>query len=135
MRVGANTAATAASFWKGKLRELIFTEPLSDTEAAAMWTRTLPLRELALVPMVDFEAILNDGAGTNTGTPAGTPPSVITKLNKAILQAMKNPELIKKLDESGAIAIPGTPAEFATQIQQAIDRYQRIAKIAKIQID
>ena len=67
--------------------------------------------------------------------PAGTPPSVITKLNKAILQAMKNPELIKKLDESGAIAIPGTPAEFATQIQQAIDRYQRIAKIAKIQID
>ena len=67
--------------------------------------------------------------------PAGTPPSVITKLNKAILQAMKNPELIKKLDESGAVAIPGTPAEFAAQIQQAIDRYQRIAKIAKIQID
>ena len=58
--------------------------------------------------------------------PAGTPPSVITKLNKAILQAMKNPELIKKLDESGAVAIPGTPAEFAAQIQQAIDRYQRI---------
>jgi tripartite-type tricarboxylate transporter receptor subunit TctC len=67
--------------------------------------------------------------------PAGTPQAIIMKLNKAILQAMKNPDLIKKLDESGAIAIPGTPAEFATQIQQAIDRYQRIAKIAKIQVD
>jgi tripartite-type tricarboxylate transporter receptor subunit TctC len=67
--------------------------------------------------------------------PAGTPQSIIMKLNKAILQAMKNPDLIKKLDESGAIAIPGTPAEFAAQIQQAIDRYQRIAKIAKIQVD
>lgn len=78
---------------------------------------------------------MGNGGWFGIVAPAGTPPAVITKLNKAILQAMKNPDLIKKLDESGAIAIPGTPAEFATQIQQAIDRYQRIAKIAKIQVD
>jgi len=78
---------------------------------------------------------MGNGGWFGIVAPAGTPLSVITKLNKAILQAMKNPDLIKKLDESGAIAIPGTPAEFATQIQQAIDRYQRIAKIAKIQVD
>ncbi|WP_370629087.1 Bug family tripartite tricarboxylate transporter substrate binding protein [Polynucleobacter sp. 15G-AUS-farblos] len=78
---------------------------------------------------------MGNGGWFGIVAPVGTPPSVITKLNKAILQAMKNPDLIKKLDESGAIAIPGTPAEFATQIQQAIDRYQRIAKIAKIQVD
>lgn len=78
---------------------------------------------------------MGNGGWFGIVAPAGTPPSVITKLNKAILQAMKNPDLIKKLDESGAIAIPGTPAEFGTQIQQAIDRYQRIAKIAKIQVD
>ena len=67
--------------------------------------------------------------------PAGTPPSVVAKLNKAILQGMKNPEFIKKLEESGAVAIPGTPAEFAMQIQQAVDRYQRVAKVTNIQID
>ena len=67
--------------------------------------------------------------------PAGTPPSIVTKLNKAILQGMKNPEFIKKLEESGAVAIPGTPAEFAKQIQQAVDRYQRVAKVTNIQID
>lgn len=78
---------------------------------------------------------MGNGGWFGIVAPAGTPPAVITKLNKAILQAMKNPDLVKKLDESGAIAIPGTPAEFATQIQQAIDRYQRIAKIAKIQVD
>lgn len=78
---------------------------------------------------------MGNGGWFGIVAPAGTPPSVIAKLNKSILQAMKNPDLIKKLDESGAIAIPGTPAEFATQIQQAIDRYQRIAKIAKIQVD
>lgn len=78
---------------------------------------------------------MGNGGWFGIVAPAGTPPSVITKLNKAILQAMKNPDLIKKLDESGAIAIPGTPAEFGTQIQQAVDRYQRIAKIAKIQVD
>ena len=67
--------------------------------------------------------------------PAGTPPSVVAKLNKAILQGMKNPEFIKKLEESGAVAIPGTPAEFAMQIQQAVDRSQRVAKVTNIQID
>ena len=44
-------------------------------------------------------------------------------------------EFIKKLEESGAVAIPGTPAEFAMQIQQAVDRYQRVAKVTNIQID
>lgn len=67
--------------------------------------------------------------------PAGTPTAVITRLNQAIHKAMKQPEFLKKLEESGATPIPGTPAEFSKQIQQAMERYQRVAKVAKIQID
>ncbi len=67
--------------------------------------------------------------------PAGTPPAVVARLNLAIHKAMKNPEFTKKLEESGATPIPGTPAEFGKQIQQAIDRYQRVAKVTNIQID
>jgi tripartite-type tricarboxylate transporter receptor subunit TctC len=67
--------------------------------------------------------------------PAGTPAEVVARLNAAFHKAMKNPEFVKKMDESGATLIPGTPAEFARQIEQAVARYDRVSKIAKIQID
>jgi tripartite-type tricarboxylate transporter receptor subunit TctC len=67
--------------------------------------------------------------------PAGTPQPVVAKLNAAIHKAMKNPEFVKKMDESGATLIPGTPAEFGKQIQQAMDRYRRVAEVADIRVD
>lgn len=67
--------------------------------------------------------------------PAGTPPEVVAKLNAAIHKAMKHPDFIKKMDESGATLIPTTPAQFGQQIQQAMERYQRVAKMAKITLD
>jgi tripartite-type tricarboxylate transporter receptor subunit TctC len=67
--------------------------------------------------------------------PAGTPADVVTKLNAAIHKAMKHPDFIKKMDESGATLIPTTPAQFGQQIQQAMERYQRVARMAKITLD
>jgi tripartite-type tricarboxylate transporter receptor subunit TctC len=67
--------------------------------------------------------------------PAGTPPAVIAQLNQAIHKAMKQPEFIRRMDESGATLIPGTPADFSKQITQAIERYQRVAKVANLSID
>ena len=67
--------------------------------------------------------------------PAGTPAPIVAKLNAAIHKAMKHPDFVKKMDESGATLIPGTPAQFAKDIEQAVARYERVSKIAKIQID
>ncbi|TFZ01512.1 Bug family tripartite tricarboxylate transporter substrate binding protein [Ramlibacter rhizophilus] len=67
--------------------------------------------------------------------PAGTPPEVVNKLNAAIHKAMKHPEFARKMDESGSTLIPGTPADFARQIEQAMARYKRVAEVAKIAID
>lgn len=67
--------------------------------------------------------------------PAGTPAAVVSRLNTAIHKAMKNPEFVQKMDESGATLIPGTPAEFAKMIEQAVARYERVSKVAKIQVD
>ena len=41
------------------------------------------------------------------------PAAIVAKLNAAIHKAMKHPDFIKKMDESGATLIPGTPADFA----------------------
>jgi tripartite-type tricarboxylate transporter receptor subunit TctC len=67
--------------------------------------------------------------------PAGTPPEVVAKLNAAFLKAMKNPEFVKKIDELGATLIPTTPAEFGKQIQQAMDRYERVSRMANIKAE
>ena len=39
------------------------------------------------------------------------------------------------MDESGATLISSTPEGFAQQIQQAMERYERVAKVAKISLD
>lgn len=67
--------------------------------------------------------------------PAGTPQPIVAKLNAAIHKAMKHPEFIKKMDESGASLIPGTPQDFAKQIQQAMERYARVAQVADIRAE
>ena len=67
--------------------------------------------------------------------PAGTPPEVVARLNQAFHKAMKNPEFVRKMDESGAQLIPGTPAEFGQQIRQAMERYQRVAELANIRAE
>ncbi len=67
--------------------------------------------------------------------PAGTPPAIVAKLNEGIHKAMKRPEFIKKMEELGATLIPGTPVDFANDIAQAVARYERISKIAKIQAE
>lgn len=67
--------------------------------------------------------------------PAGTPPEVVVRLNAAFHKAMKHPEFIKQMEASGAALIPGTPQAFAQQIQQAMERYERVAKMAKISVD
>lgn len=81
--------------------------------------------ELGFAPM-------GGGGWFGVVAPAGTPAPVIARLNAAIHKAMQHPEFIRKMDESGATLIPGTPADFARQIQAAIDRYQRVAKVARI---
>ena len=67
--------------------------------------------------------------------PAGTPPEVVARLNAAFHKAMKNPEFVKKIDELGATLIPTTPAEFGKQIQQAMERYERVSKMANIKAE
>mgnify|MGYP003575550119 FL=1 len=67
--------------------------------------------------------------------PVGTPAAVVDKLNAAIHKAMQHPDFKKKMDESGATLIPGTPAQFAKDIEQAVARYDRVSKLAKIRID
>jgi tripartite-type tricarboxylate transporter receptor subunit TctC len=60
--------------------------------------------------------------------PAGTPAPVVTKLNAAILKALADPDVKKKLLEQGAEPAGETPAQFAAFIASETVKWGKIVK-------
>jgi tripartite-type tricarboxylate transporter receptor subunit TctC len=64
--------------------------------------------------------------------PAATPPAVVTKLNGIVTQALKDPELVKRLHDLGGDPAPMSPTEFRSFIQSESARFARIVEQAKV---
>jgi tripartite-type tricarboxylate transporter receptor subunit TctC len=60
--------------------------------------------------------------------PAGTPPAIIAKLNGAVTRALNEPETRRKIEESGLIVSPSSPAEFADILKSEIERWDRVIR-------
>lgn len=64
--------------------------------------------------------------------PAGTPAEIQQKLNGAVTQALKDPQLAAKLREQGGEPAPMTQAQFRDFIKSESTQFQRIVESAKI---
>jgi tripartite-type tricarboxylate transporter receptor subunit TctC len=65
--------------------------------------------------------------------PAGTPPPIITRLNKEVGRIMQSPATRKELDAMAAVSLPHmTPEEFANHQQRARDDFGAIVRRAGI---
>jgi tripartite-type tricarboxylate transporter receptor subunit TctC len=64
--------------------------------------------------------------------PAGTPDEVLQKLNAAVTQAIKDPELSKKLQDQGGEPAPMSTQQFRDFIKTESVQFQRIVETAKI---
>jgi tripartite-type tricarboxylate transporter receptor subunit TctC len=64
--------------------------------------------------------------------PAGTPESVLQKLNSAVNQVLGDPEFAKKLQDQGGEPEPMTTAQFRAFINNESVNYRRIVDTAKI---
>jgi tripartite-type tricarboxylate transporter receptor subunit TctC len=64
--------------------------------------------------------------------PAGTPASLIGRLNAEIVKAIQSPDLRKRLVDGGVEPLTSTPEEFAKFIESETPRYAMIVKDAKI---
>ncbi len=58
--------------------------------------------------------------------PKGTPKPIVDKLNGAIVAALRDPEIVRKLTEIGATPAPMTPAEFKAFIASEVVRWREI---------
>jgi tripartite-type tricarboxylate transporter receptor subunit TctC len=94
----------------------------------------------ALVPEVptlaesglpDYEA----GSWYGILAPAGTPREVIDRLHGAIVKALRQPDVSKRLAAEGAEPIGSTPEEFAAHIKAEIARVASVVRAAGIRIE
>jgi tripartite-type tricarboxylate transporter receptor subunit TctC len=67
--------------------------------------------------------------------PAGTPPKIIEKLNKAIIKSVASEEFTKKLRQEGAVGFTSSPTEFQTLIEKDIIKWGKVIKDANIHLD
>lgn len=64
--------------------------------------------------------------------PAGTPDAVVQKLNTAVTQAIKDPDLSKRLQDQGGEPAPMSVQQFRDFIASESVQFQRVVDMAKI---
>ena len=67
--------------------------------------------------------------------PAGTPDAIVARLNAAINEGLVAPEMQETIAKLGAVAVPGSAADFAAFIAGEERKWAAVAKAANIRID
>jgi tripartite-type tricarboxylate transporter receptor subunit TctC len=67
--------------------------------------------------------------------PAGTPRSIVTQLNSAIVTIVRSPQMRERLLADGAEAIGSTPEEFTTVMKIDIAKWAKVIKASGAKAD
>lgn len=108
----------------GKMRAIVVT--------SARRSHQLPdTPTLAEAGYKDFDAISWFGILA----PAGTPAPVVQKLNQAINEALKQPDVAERLRSEGGDVLGGTPEQFSQLLKTEIPRWGEIVKRSGASLD
>ena len=67
--------------------------------------------------------------------PAGTPPSIVQKLNEAMNQSLRAPEVREKLAGLAYDLVGGTPKEFSDYVKAEIVKWGRVVREGNIKVE
>ncbi len=67
--------------------------------------------------------------------PAGTPREIVSRLHEAIVHALRDDEVGKRLAADGAEAVGSTPEEFAAFIKSESEKWAKVATAAGIKAE
>ena len=118
-------AGSLSHMQAGKVRALAVTS-LKRTSLAP------ELPTLAELGYAGFEAIAWNGLVA----PAGTPKAVIAKLNGELMNALKQPAVLKRIAEVGwEPAAQNTPEWFAGYIEREVEKWGKVVKDTGAKVD
>jgi tripartite-type tricarboxylate transporter receptor subunit TctC len=89
----------------------------------------------------DVPAIAETYAGFDSVTwfgflmPAGTPAPVVAKMNEAVNQALKAPDVRAKIAAEGGDVIGGTPEDFAKLMKAELATWSVLVKESGARVD
>ena len=87
------------------------------------------LRSLPDVPPIgDVVPGFESNAWFGLFGPAKLPPAITERLHTALLKALKDPQLLARLEREGASPVGNAPAEFAAFVRQDVERWAPIVK-------
>lgn len=108
----------------GRLKALAVTSAVRNP--ALPLVPTVSEQGLAAYEVVTWQGIL---------APAGTPAPVVRRLNGALLQALRSPELSEGLARQGFELRGGTSEEFAALVRAEAERWPAIVQLAGATLD
>jgi tripartite-type tricarboxylate transporter receptor subunit TctC len=67
--------------------------------------------------------------------PTHTAGAIVERLNRVVVQALARPDLRSRIDEMGAIPVPGTPQEMARFMQTEIAKWAKAVQLSGAKIE
>ena len=67
--------------------------------------------------------------------PAATPKDIVAKVNTALLEAMKDPDVVKRFETIGAEPVGSTPEEMAQHLARESERWTKLIQERGIKLD
>lgn len=67
--------------------------------------------------------------------PKGIPPDVVAFLNKELNEVLKHKAVADKFEAEGTTAVGGTPEQMMEIVKSDVERWRRVAQMAKVKIE
>jgi tripartite-type tricarboxylate transporter receptor subunit TctC len=67
--------------------------------------------------------------------PKGLPKEVVDKVSAATKQALSDPAVKKRIEDTGSLVIGNTPEEFAAQIKAEFEVYKSVVDKQKLTLN
>jgi len=125
VQVGFETASTALALAKGGMIRLI---GVSSKTRSPLSPEVPTIAEQGLP---NFEVV----AWSGLFAPKGTPPEVVLRLNKAMNQALSDPEIIRYMESTGSQPAGGTPEEFKALVDKELAGWAKVVQYSGATVD
>jgi len=99
-------------------------------------TTTRRLDVLPEIPTVaDFVPGYEASGFAGIGVPRDTPADIVELLNKELNAGLADAKIRERIEELGGTVAGGSPAEFATVLSAALEKWAKVIKFAGIKVD